>query len=74
MRPLWALRYLVRFGESMALPLRLVAVAPRRPVAVLAVLALRRVGWPSWARLSCAIGSCAMISPLKTQTLTPQVP
>src|SRR3546814_14279686 len=25
-------------------------------------------------RLSCAIGSCAMISPLNTQTLTPQVP
>src|SRR5262245_53291991 len=29
---------------------------------------------PSAIRLSCAIGSCSRISPLKIQTLTPQVP
>src|SRR5262249_17302880 len=29
---------------------------------------------PSAIFLSCAIGSCSMISPLKIQTLTPQVP
>src|SRR5678815_1971249 len=33
-----------------------------------------RCGAASSARLSCAIGSCAMISPLNTHTLTPQVP
>ena len=33
-----------------------------------------RAVWPSLARLSVASGSCAMISPLNTQTFTPQVP
>src|SRR5216683_4322143 len=60
MRPLCALRYLVRFGESMFL----------RPLQT----AQARAGCCSAARLSCAIGSCASTSPLNTHTLTPQVP
>src|SRR5512138_2442194 len=34
----------------------------------------QRAVWASCARLSWAMGSCAMISPLNTQTFTPQVP
>ncbi len=66
MRPLKALRYLVRLGCSMTSYASLCSVRSTR--------AGVRCGAASSARLSCAIGSCAMISPLNTQTLTPQVP
>src|SRR5579864_7073428 len=66
MRPLKALRYLVRLGCSMASYASLCSVRSTR--------AGVRCGAASSARLSCAIGSCAMISPLNTHTLTPQVP
>src|SRR6266404_3998139 len=65
MRPLKALRYLVRLGCSMMSYVSLCSRSTRAGV---------RCGAASSARLSCAIGSCAMISPLNTQTLTPQVP
>ena len=61
MRPLCALRNLVFDGCSMT----------NFPYAV------SRRGRPASAsarRLSCAMESCSMISPLKIQTLTPQVP
>ncbi len=60
MRPLCALRYFVRFGESIVPDLYSFAQA--------------RAGCASAARFSCAIGSCASTSPLNTQTLTPHVP
>ena len=67
MRPLCALRNLVRVGCSMTKSLRVLS----------ARYAVSRRGRPASAsarRLSCAIESCSMISPLKIQTLTPQVP
>src|ERR1051325_5891590 len=66
MRPLKALRYLVRLGCSMMSYASLCSVRSTR--------AGVRCGAASSARLSCAIGSWAMISPLNTHTLTPQVP
>ncbi len=68
MRPLCALRNFVRIGCSMAYAFyshsSLAYAASRRG----------RPASPSAIFLSCAIGSCSMISPLKIQTLTPQVP
>src|SRR6195256_3787019 len=66
MRPLKALRYLVRLGCSMMSYASLCSERSTR--------AGVRCGAASSARLSCAIGSWAMISPLNTHTLTPQVP
>src|SRR5690348_3571968 len=66
MRPLKALRYLVRLGCSMIAYASLCSERSTR--------AGVRCGAASSARLSCAIGSCAMISPLNTHTFTPQVP
>src|SRR6185312_7898061 len=48
-----------------------------RPYSLVLAQAASRRGRPaspSAIFLSCAIGSCSMISPLKIQTLTPQVP
>src|SRR5882757_2630525 len=67
MRPLCALRNLVFFGCSMidcSLSLCPAYAASRRG----------RPWSPSAIFLSCAIGSCSRISPLKIQTFTPQVP
>src|SRR6185312_14658085 len=57
MRPLCALRYLVRAGWN-------IDESP----------SYARAGCASAARLSWAIGSCCITSPLNTQTFTPQVP
>ena len=65
MRPLCALRNLVRVGCSMTSYF----LSPQ------AAVSRRGRPWsPSAIFLSCAIGSCSRISPLKIQTLTPQVP
>src|SRR5918997_3361345 len=67
-RPLNCLRNFVFFGCSMAnlsWPLRAYAACSRRPP---------ERPPSSFMRLSCAIGSCSRISPLKIQTLMPQVP
>src|SRR6478609_7324692 len=66
-RPLCAFRNFVFLGCIMALSpqtLKLPQAASRRG----------RELSPSAILLSCAIGSCSRISPLKIQTLTPQVP
>ena len=64
-RPLKALRNLVRFGCSMAyILLSFQAAVSRRG----------RPSMPLASSSSCAIGSCSRISPLKIQTLMPQVP
>src|SRR6185312_16139410 len=70
MRPLWALRYFVRFGCNMTVQSVVQACAcgaSRRPVE-------RPPSCASSARCSCAMGSWAMISPLKIHTLTPMMP
>src|SRR5215470_10287894 len=67
MRPLCALRNFVFIGCNMAVRLSQLFLSPQ---------ASRR-GRPASASasfLSCAIGSCSRISPLKIQTFTPQVP
>src|SRR4051794_9193257 len=69
-RPLCAFRNFVFFGCMMAL-------SPQTFSNAAAQAASRRgrgVLSPSAIRLSWAIGSCSRISPLKIQTLTPQVP
>jgi hypothetical protein len=68
MRPLKALRNLVRLRlqHDLSSIVDLRARVGRWPTS--------RRGIRRGLRLSCAIGSCSRISPLKIQTLTPQVP
>src|SRR5215475_4226127 len=66
-RPLCAFRNFVFLGCIMAL-------SPQIPAMPQAASRRGREVSPSAILLSCAIGSCSRISPLKIQTLTPQVP